>query len=68
ATHDTLIIDAWIVLVGTLSPLTTNVVFICVLVRFSIFLRQVKAEGAAPDVSLHFTRSIFVSLVPFLFP
>ena len=43
-------VDAWIFLVGTLSSSTTNVVFIYVLVRFPVFLRHVKAEGAAPDV------------------
>ncbi|KAH9039882.1 hypothetical protein EDB85DRAFT_1928390 [Lactarius pseudohatsudake] len=50
ARHNILTIDAWIFLVGTLSSSTTNVIFIYVLVRFPVFLRHVKAEGAAPEL------------------
>ncbi|KAI9450571.1 hypothetical protein BJY52DRAFT_1302006 [Lactarius psammicola] len=60
ATHDTLIIEACISLVSTLSSSTTNVVFIYVFIRFPIFLRHVKAEDAAPDISLHFASSIYL--------
>jgi hypothetical protein len=46
----TLQTDAWIFLVGSLTSTATNILFISILVRFPVFLRHVKAEGADPVV------------------
>ncbi|KAI9465377.1 hypothetical protein BJY52DRAFT_1424761 [Lactarius psammicola] len=67
ARHNILTIDAWIFLVGTLSSSTTNVIFIYVLVRFPIFLRHVKAEGAAPDVVVRLATFYELNLIRIVF-
>ncbi|KAI9441752.1 hypothetical protein H4582DRAFT_1934705 [Lactarius indigo] len=60
-------IDAWIFLVGTLSSSTTNVIFIYVLVRFPVFLRHVKAEGAAPDIVVRLATFYELNLIRIVF-
>lgn len=67
ARHNILTIDAWIFLVGTLSSSTTNVIFIYVLVRFPVFLRHVKAEGAAPDVVVRLATFYELNLIRIVF-
>lgn len=42
--------EAWVFLVGSSASLATTLCFIYVLVRFPIFIRHVKAEGADPSV------------------
>ncbi|KAI9454944.1 hypothetical protein F5148DRAFT_1277267 [Russula earlei] len=65
ARHD--IVDAWIFLVGALSSTTTNVLFIYVLVRFPLFLRHVKAEGADPVVVIRLATFYELNLVRIVF-
>ncbi|KAH9174452.1 hypothetical protein EDB89DRAFT_2149509 [Lactarius sanguifluus] len=67
ARHNILTIDAWIFLVGTLSSSTTNVIFIYVLVRFPVFLRHVKAEGAAPEVVVRLATFYELNLIRIVF-
>ncbi|KAH9067523.1 hypothetical protein EDB87DRAFT_1552329 [Lactarius vividus] len=67
ARHNILTIDAWIFLVGTLSSSTTNVIFIYVLVRFPVFLRHVKAEGAAPDIVVRLATFYELNLIRIVF-
>ncbi|KAN0137766.1 hypothetical protein V8E53_004250 [Lactarius tabidus] len=67
ARHNILTIDAWIFLVGTLSSSTTNVIFIYVLVRFPVFLRHVKAEGAAPEIVVRLATFYELNLIRIVF-
>ncbi|KAF8262510.1 hypothetical protein EI94DRAFT_1780020 [Lactarius quietus] len=67
ARHNILTVDAWIFLVGTLSSSTTNVIFIYVLVRFPLFLRHVKAEGAAPDIVVRLATFYELNLIRIVF-
>jgi len=50
-----------------LSSSTTNVLFIYVLVRFPVFLRHVKAEGAHPDVVIRLATFYEFNLVRIVF-
>jgi len=67
ARHDIVTVDAWIFLVGALSSSTTNVLFIYVLVRFPVFLRHVKAEGADPVVVVRLATFYELNLVRIVF-
>ncbi|KAH9980665.1 hypothetical protein BJV74DRAFT_97502 [Russula compacta] len=67
ARHDIVTVDAWTFLVGALSSSTTNVLFIYVLVRFPVFFRHVKAEGADPDVVVRLATFYELNLIRIVF-
>lgn len=59
--------QAWIFLAGSSAGLFTSVSFIYVLIRFPIFIRHVKTEGAEPDVVVRLSTFYHLN-VSLLFP